>query len=95
MIIYLYPNFVNKSELNRKDRFFNQIIDQLESKKRQYNIIYRNLGFSNKNIRSSKNNLFILNEESNIFNDIYYLLKISLEIIKIFYREKNNFKIKK
>ena len=94
---YLFiSNFVNKSELNRKDRFFNQIIDQLESKKKKYNIIYRNLGFSNKNIRSSKKNMFILYETSNIFRDIYYLLKISLEMIKVFfYKEKNNFKIKK
>lgn len=88
-------NFVNKSELNVKDRFFDPIIEQLESKNIKYNIIYRNLSDYNNNLKFKKNNLIILNESSKIFNDIYYFFKIFLEIIKIFfYRDNIKFNIK-
>ena len=88
-------NFVNKSELKNKDRYFNQIIEQLKKENKEYNLIYRNLDVKNKNHKINKHNYYILNDKFKFFTDIYYLIKILNEIVKIIFYKSNKFKSKK
>ena len=88
-------NFVNKSELKNKDRYFNQIIEQLKKDNKDYNLIYRNLDIKNENYKIHKHNYYILNDKVKFFTDIYYLLRILNEIGKIIFYRNYKFKYKK
>jgi hypothetical protein len=88
-------NFVNKSELKNKDRYFNQIIEQLKKDNKDYNLIYRNLDIKNENYKIHKHNYYLLNDKVKFFTDIYYLLRILNEIGKIIFYRNYKFKYKK
>ena len=88
-------NFVNKSELKNKDRYFNQIIEQLKKDNKDYNLIYRNLDIKNENYKIHKHNYYILNDKVKFFTDIYYLLRILNEIGKIIFYKNYKLKYKK
>ena len=74
--------------LSREDRYFHHIVKQLEIEKKDFNIIYRNLN-NYKIKQTKKHNFYILNNNSKITKDLYYLLKILVEIFKIIFNKIN------
>lgn len=79
--IVLISNLIDKKNINYKDNFFSQVIDELNISKLKYDIIYRNI--SKINIKNKKN-IFFTSLKRNIVFDFYYSLLIIFEILKIF-----------
>jgi hypothetical protein len=86
--VLIISNFTNKNLLSRKDRYFHHIVQQLEIEKKDFNIIYRNLNNYKIN-QTKKYNFYILNNNSKITKDLYYLFKILVEIFKIIFSKIN------
>ena len=86
--VLIISNFTNKNLLSREDRYFHHIVKQLEIEKKDFNIIYRNLNNYKIN-QTKKYNFYILNNNSKITKDLYYLFKILVEIFKIIFSKIN------
>jgi len=81
--IVFVSNLTNPKKIDRKDNYFNHIIEELNVSKLKYDIIYRNI--SKIDIKNKKNICFT-SLRRNFFFDFYYSILITFEIFKIFFK---------